>query len=133
MKKFLVVLALFFVCTGNLYASIVPLKKAKRMALSYFTALSNKYSDNHSFQYIISDVYAEKDKSKPLFYIFSFEPEGYVIISAEDATIPLLGFSFEGKYLDQPSFRERFPVIRYYREQIREIRENQTVPSRETR
>ncbi len=69
---------------------------------------------NHYFNYSVGIdytsisldlVYTKTIDGQPLFYIFNVsDNEGFVIISAEDNVYPILGYSFEDSYTDQPGF-----------------------------
>ncbi len=46
-------------------------------------------------------------------YFFNFEPDGFVIVSAEDAVTPILGYSIEGRYTGRmiPPAQEYFDYV----------------------
>lgn len=87
MKKILTILML--VIFGlSLYASPVSQEAALNVAVSYYKHVATKTSD-----YTISDVFANQYNGLTTFYVFSFSSGGYVIVSADDAVVPILGYS----------------------------------------
>jgi len=62
------------------------------VALNYFTHQSSRAA------FPSSNVDVFKDGETPLFYVFSFEPVGFVIVAADDAVTPVLGYSTESKF-----------------------------------
>jgi len=79
-------------------AENVSLPDAGRVARSFYYERVNQYYPVAYDLIKIHDTYICEEKGNPLLYIFNFENKGYVIVSAQDATYPVLGYSFEGNY-----------------------------------
>lgn len=64
--------------------------------------LASEFFESHSGR-VPSLQLCERGGSdaNPLFYVFNDDVSGFVIISAEDATTPVVGYSFDSNYLPQ--------------------------------
>ncbi len=90
-KYILVFLSTVFIALTS-YAKHVPIEKATQVAHAYF----KKLSKSQNFE--ISDVYIESVENTNTFYIFSFAPTGFVIVTADDGVQPILGYSVSGSF-----------------------------------
>ncbi len=99
MKKFFTVL-FSIIISLNIFASIVTKNEAVQIA--------NQFIDNYNLNinyFTINDLaYTELSNNTPVFYIFNKEDKGFVIVSAQDFTIPVLGYS------DKNSFDVSIPI-----------------------
>jgi len=90
-KKILTVISILSIfITMNLYGNFVDMKTAQDVAGNWYEHWAPYKIDNLN----IKNSFIEEYNSHPSFYIFTFEPGGFVIVSADDATIPILGYSF---------------------------------------
>ncbi|MFH0894951.1 MAG: C10 family peptidase [Bacteroidota bacterium] len=46
----------------------------------------------------MTSVSVEKDNDQPCYYTFVFDHQGFVIVSADDAAYPIIGYSFESSF-----------------------------------
>ncbi len=91
-RKFLLSTALLFLISAVIYAAPVSVESAKKVAINYFTHQNSRaISPNFNVEVV-------KEGGVPLFYVFNFEPIGFVIVAADDAVIPVLGYSFESNF-----------------------------------
>ncbi|SDB89695.1 C10 family peptidase [Williamwhitmania taraxaci] len=91
-RKFLLSTALLFLISAIIHAAPVSVDSAKKIAFSYLTHQSSRaFSSDFNVEVV-------KDGGVALFYVFNFEPTGFVIVAADDAVIPVLGYSFESKF-----------------------------------
>ncbi|OQA00029.1 MAG: Streptopain precursor [Bacteroidetes bacterium ADurb.Bin408] len=51
-----------------------------------------------SFSLELKKVYYNEQSNFPLYYIFDINPIGFVIVTADDNLVPVIGYSFEEKY-----------------------------------
>jgi len=86
MKK-LSVLVLLVAFSSGLFASPVSLEYAKSVANNFYTHYSAKSN------IAVSDVITYQKEGINTFYVFIYESGGFVIVSADDAAIPVLGYS----------------------------------------
>lgn len=77
------------------YPATVSVDDARAIAAEFMRARSGALSGELE----VAPVYKAGTESKPLYYVFNAVGDaGFVIISAEDATAPVLGYSFESAY-----------------------------------
>lgn len=88
---------LLFACaSGMAHADEVSVDNAKQLAADFFSA-SNL--DRLASADALDLAYTCGTASHPLYYVFNaHEGQGYIIISADDCTTPVLGYSLEGRY-----------------------------------
>ena len=86
---------LFFVFYSILiFSKPITVEKAKVVAKNCIFERSN--SKNLDFK--ISNVHLEKNRDHKIYYVVSFEKGGFVIVSANDISVPIIGFSFDSQY-----------------------------------
>lgn len=99
MKKLSITFLLLAFSFG-LFAESVSLESAKNVAVNVYKHFAEKTTD-----YSISDVAEYKSGQISTFYIFVFKSGGFVIVSADDAVTPVLGYS-----LTDPFDKNNLPV-----------------------
>jgi len=92
MKKFIFLIA-FVACSLWLSASQVSLESAKKVAINFY---HHNAPDKSSTT--ISDVVIYSKDDVNTFYLFIFEAGGFVIVAADDAVIPVLGYSTDAPF-----------------------------------
>jgi len=92
MKKLLVVF-IFILININLYSNPVDTVLAKTIAKNYFEFL-NPSRTNIEIKNTITIYY----NGYPSYYIINFIDGGYITVSANDATVPILSYSYGGEY-----------------------------------
>lgn len=93
MKKsmlFLLMVALFM---GGLQAKTVDVEMAKSLGIKFMNANTGIRADEAQLVYT---GYTEQGEA--CFYVFSMQPNGFVIVSADDRAKPILGYSTEGTF-----------------------------------
>ena len=93
MKKIILIILTFYVC-NSLIAKPVDVDTAKKVALNWYSEKSDINVNN----LMITEIFIEEKDSENIFYIFNFENTGFVIVSADDDTIPILCYSLKGNY-----------------------------------
>lgn len=68
-------------------ANPVSIESAQDVALKFVQHFSSRSVNS------ISDVIVYKGSTSPEFYVFTFQEGGFVIVAADDAVIPILGYS----------------------------------------
>ena len=93
---FLVTLSIFL--TINLFAGKISKKDAERVARNFYYESANRHKSLNydKIQTVSVDVF--KMKSQEMYYVVNMSDKGYVLVSAEDATYPILGYSYEGSF-----------------------------------
>jgi len=99
MKKNLVLSALLiFSFSISLLAARINVQDARRVAQNLYYEQFNRH-DAIPFNAIsITDEFTETVNSVPVYYIFNINDKGFVIVTADDANYPIIGFSFESTY-----------------------------------
>ncbi|MDD5530992.1 MAG: C10 family peptidase [bacterium] len=118
-KKYLIFLALFL-WGKYLFSAPVTIEIATRVAQNWYYERGNITKGNFS----IKEQFIESKGKDTLFYVFNFVPAGFVMISAEDVTIPVLGYSFVGEYTTEnnpPAFDD---MLASWKEQLIYAKQN---------
>ena len=122
MKTKFILLLSFFLIIGTLtYADHVPIDVAKQVAKNYFSEKSDIKQNNIVF----SEVITVEENNTDMYYIFNLSNgEGFIIISAEDAFTPVLGYSLKNKYVIENQPENIKYWMQTYTDQIMYIKEN---------
>lgn len=124
----LIIVILFLFCNRNIcYADPVDSILAKTVVANFYNSKSGKSATS------LTLAYTEKsDTNIPVYYVYNVnEKDGFVIISADDAAIPILGYSFEGHYRTQDISPEFSYWMDIYKEQILSIKKKKLKPTSE--
>ena len=96
MKKILI-LILLVSCT-TLFSQNITKETAIKVAKNFYYERVNSQQSSDLNDIIVDNVIEEKLSGKTLIYIVDFEFEGFVILSGNTNTKPILGYSFDGIY-----------------------------------
>lgn len=125
MKKMLrlTILAFGLVLFCQLYADVKSPELAREIARNFYLSMFDSNGNIDKNQMLITLAETRKSGGNDLFYVYNIDTRGFVIISAWDATIPILGFSNKGSYdayseIEVPAFAE---LLNGYEEQIRDV------------
>ena len=78
------------------YADVVSVESAKQVAAEFFSACSQERLASAD---ALELVYTSGSASRPFYYVFNArEGKGFIIVSAEDCTTPVLGYSVDNSY-----------------------------------
>ncbi len=92
----------FFICLliagFSLRAADVPQSVAAATGLNFWNSHARQMKVPGCGQSSIIKTYTLTDQQQPLYYVFDIAPAGFIIVAAEDAINPILGYSFEGSY-----------------------------------
>ncbi|MCX6250661.1 MAG: C10 family peptidase [Bacteroidetes bacterium] len=90
MKK--IILSLAMICVaGYLFAAHVSQEDAQKIAIGY----CHHYAPAGYGNPVIRDVFVRTYEEMTTFYTFTFESGGFILVAADDASIPVLAYSFE--------------------------------------
>lgn len=131
MKTKLFFFVFLFFAGFNLSAGVISLEQAQKVARNFYYEKYMQYEGTILYDQItIRSVQTEKEGSYELYYIFHMNPEGFVIVSAEDRLNPVIGYSFLHPFVteNQP------PNIKWwmmqYAEQVKYVREKKVEPDK---
>ncbi|MBE9491673.1 MAG: C10 family peptidase [Bacteroidetes bacterium] len=96
--KVLSVIILLFLSIYQGYADDVDRSVASRVAINFWKTHESLFLSNKSEDPIITDQYIHNINGKTIYYIFEINSCGFVIVSAENTTIPVLGYSFSNLF-----------------------------------
>ncbi len=116
----LLLIGLFPFAKADIVNQEIAAKAAKNHYFSYTSGLDYNSTS-------LKVAYSKIVDGQALYYIFNVgADQGFIIISAEDNVYPILGYSFEGSYENQPGFdAENFNYwMDNYSDQIIYAREN---------
>jgi hypothetical protein len=101
----------------------VDVETASRVARnSFYEQINSLHSvDFSSIQ--PSLAYTCIEQSEIYYYIFNIPDSGFVIVSADDAVMPVLGFSFEGIYISENQPPAFIRWMEDYKDQIKIVKE----------
>ena len=122
-KRSFLLLALLIATTISAYAENVTVRTAQRVAESFLNSKQHYNSDIHLIDF------AEK-ASLPNLYIFGNE-HCFVIIAADNAVHPVLGYSIEGGFGTETLPENTYEWLKAYNEEIAFVTENRGEPSNE--
>jgi thiol-disulfide isomerase/thioredoxin len=122
LRSFLVVSFIIFLQV--VYAKEVSEEQAKKMACNFLNeqiGVQNFTIDD------LSTIIIEVDNMKAIYAFNISEAQGYVLLSAQDNTYPILGFSMEGVFIkDDQNYPIQFrSMLDSYKDQIRDAALNQ--------
>ena len=129
MKK---LFTLFFVLSiFCINAKEIDVKQAKKVALNFYYERVNFNQKSTYSDLKITDHFIINGSETIALHCFNINKGGFVIVSGDDGFLPVLGYSFTGKYsdIDQPPQFEDW--IKFYIDQINYAIENKIQPSDE--
>jgi len=96
MKKMLLFIAIS-VITTSIFAQYCDISQAENVAINTITErFAGITKENIKFK--ISDAYTQTYNGTDVFHVFNLEPQGFVIVSADQSTVPVLAFSAESVF-----------------------------------
>jgi hypothetical protein len=119
MKKILFTCSFLVLATLAAFATHVPEKDAQRAGLNFFF---ERYSLHHTVDFsslAVREIFTLKEEDRVLYYIFNVNTKGFVIVSGDDAVIPVLGYSFETDYSPDTEAPQFTAWMKQYSGQIR--------------
>ena len=105
--------------SNTLYAKNVDLNKAKQVALNVFS----KESGLSKKSIVIKNVIPFENKGELVFRIFNLSPKGYIVVSAEDNTIPILGYGLDSNFSFDDAPPALLSLLDEYKNEISYIKE----------
>lgn len=117
---------LFFIAFINVgKAEKVNIEQAQTVAKNYYYETVHTYYSPLSYDQIAFDnTFVKSFEGEPAYYIFNMKPDGFVIVSAEDAFHPILGYSMDGSYVEDRTNEVYESWMASYTEKIDYLREN---------
>ena len=101
MKKLLVLFGLMLMLS-YVYGAFINPNEAYQIGMDFYSNLRGGLATSCEIQARSSSVAGSDDK--PVYYILKFRPSGYLILAAEEQSIPILAYDLESEYpsIDPP-------------------------------
>lgn len=117
--------------TISLFAKKVDIENAKNIAKNHYV-LTYENTMGKTIEYpTIMESFSLTKENETVIYIFNFDI-GFSIVSADDAVIPILGYSFEGKFNTEDHPPALIELLEHYKDQINYAINNNLETSEET-
>ncbi len=125
MKKISILLLGFLILTSfSAFAKKVELTVARLAGKNFFFERINTRDAVPYNAINITSEFTEKSGTEPVFFVFTINNNGFIIISAEDACHPVLGYSFSNIYSTEFRSPNFVNWINHYKDEINLIRQN---------
>ncbi|PKP48776.1 MAG: hypothetical protein CVT94_07380 [Bacteroidetes bacterium HGW-Bacteroidetes-11] len=126
-SRLLLFIVLALLPAFNALADIVDRESAAMVARNFFYERQVQSGVNTDMDAVVPVWLSTKMASdQPVYHVFNFQDGGYVIVSAEDAYSPVIGYSPDG-YFPAGSLEQNFgSFLKGYEDQIVFIRDNNT-------
>jgi len=119
--------------TFSVIAKEVPRDVAISAASFYYKERCQVMGKSLATEPTIKSVYSEKDGDNTLYYIVNFEQIGFVVIAANDASVPVLGYSIDqnlDKNNSSPALKDWFTI---YEESLKAVYKTNAKPTAEAK
>ena len=124
MKLNRIVFLLFIVAFG--FSAQVDIEKASAISKNFFESRTGQVYSVNSTQ-VISEA------ENPLLYVFILNPTGFIIVSANDAAMPVLGYSFENDFREDDLPIQLDWMFEQYKDEIQNMYSENSTDTNEIR
>ena len=121
-KNLYFIYLLFFFLFSFLSAKTVDSSTSKTVAKNYFALKGQPILLTDDFDVVIEN----KFNQNITYYIYGFNDGGFVIVSGDDSTIPILGYSLKSKFQEDDIPPALQDLLNHYSEQINYAIESKT-------
>jgi hypothetical protein len=130
MKRLIAFSGLVF-CIIRLFGAEVHQQAAMVAGLNFYKQSYQALHGTVPENLVIASTLIRSSEGKPVFYIFNFNPTGYIIVSAENSVKPVLAYSFDGNCSEEmapPAFNA---WMKQFEDQITDARKSNFSPGSE--
>jgi len=128
-SKVLLSFSILIALTASLFAKNIPLSTAEQVAVNFFFEKSAQYGDAIDYYDLSIKESYQVDQA---YYVINFE-DGWVVVSADDVMVPVLGYNYTGQFPAQATQSKNFSSYMYnFVDQVNFIRENNLTSDNET-
>ena len=111
------------------FAAPVNIETAKQVANNWYLERSE---ENYRESVEIIETFFIIENSQDIYYIFNFQEGGYIMIAADDAVVPVLGYNFEHHFGLENHPPQFDAMLASYKEQIVYAKKNNLSATKET-
>ena len=123
MRKLFIITSLLFITLIS-KAGVVPIETAQKAALNFYCQqIVKELPSTNTKDIYIKDVFTISNDGQAVYYIINIGEIGYIVISAEDNTYPILAYSFESSYNPAKVIPPFAMWMNHYKDQIVYARE----------
>ena len=126
-RSIFLILTLALIFPSMVYSVAVTQTIAEQVAMNWYSERNDKAPNDFE----IVESFIETENAENIYYIFNFDKTGFVMVSADDITIPILGYVFEHNYTLENHPPQFDAMLASFREQIVYARENDISPTQE--
>lgn len=102
MKKFIVFTLAMYCMVFHVFSSPVDITRARLVAKNMYFERANIHGKVSYQDVVLSNEFIMSNGSTTLYYIFNVSADmGWVAVSADDATVPVLSYAFKGAYNEE--------------------------------
>jgi len=131
MKRIVLSLFIFTFIIG-VFATNVDLKDASSIALNAYFQKVNTYYKNVNFKDLeVVNHFVINQNGECVIYAFNFRDYGYILIAADDAIEPVLGYAFESQYSLENQPENLKGLVWQFGEHILYLKNNKIAASQE--
>ena len=125
MKKKLLFLLLALFSVGLAFAEPVDLNRARQVAVNFLK------STEKAAQQLTADDLTDITSTTPFheFYVFRVKDNGFILISGDDRTLPILGYSLDNQFVSEGIPAHVKWWLDNYEEQIAQLRDEEVPPT----
>lgn len=119
-KAFALFFALIVISGFSARAAVVDVRDARVVGKNFYFERINQYQDVAYNSIVITSEMTDSENGQPMWYVFNFNGDkGFVIVSADDASWPVIGYSFKGTFSTENMPANLEYWMGHYRDQIR--------------
>jgi hypothetical protein len=102
MKKILVLFSIILIgISYSAFAKVVDIKDARLVAKNCYYERVNQFNTTLYNSIEITKEFVVSQDNEPVYFVFNINDNGFVIVSADDQVIPIIGYSFQKPWSDE--------------------------------
>jgi len=129
MKKIVILISILIIgISFTSFAKKVDIKDARLAGKNFYFERLNIHGSIPYQDLLVTEEFTEKEGIESLYYIFNFNDKGFIIVSADDACTPILGYSFESSYKIGTRPCGFVSLMDQFKKEIIYVRQNNLLP-----
>ncbi len=130
LRSTFLLIVLLFVGSPVLFAKFVSKEDAKKIAYNFFAQnIENRLSAWDLDELNMTEVETRYGGNTPFFYVFSNNGKGFILVSADDRMLPVLGFSYEGNFPEQGRVEQLDYLLSDYQKEFEYAKTTDAIPA----
>jgi len=116
-------LAVSFIFSPSIHAKKVDVITAQTVAKNCYYEKINVEGKRSIQDFIVNESITISNQAEPVYYVFNINSEGFVIVSADDIVLPIIGYSTEHIYTKENQPENFKSWMKHYENEILYARE----------